>query len=647
MIKKILLLATIVVTVFLGLRAQSTGNLTGQVTDDTTGEEIFNATVTLKQNGEIKNGTTTGFDGFYNIKLIPAGDYEIEVSGLGYKIIVMQNVKIPAGKITIQNFKLKADVEMLGEVEVVEYSILLIEADKTTSGNTVIERRGHDATTDIPSIEPKVITPVELKADVVFSKVEAAEKTSTLSSEPSIKSGTLTAGEVNDFAKWQLWENILTTTFSSYLNSWKFRPLERYIAQLTNMKGMPVSNAEVKLINSSGETLWQSKTDNTGKAELWNSFFSLEKSVNISGLRIIFSYDGKSSEIISVKDFSQGINVAKIDVECNTTKKVDLFFIIDATGSMSDEMKYLQVELNDIIDKTQQSQTDLQLRIGSLVYRDHGDEYIIRKSSLSEDINQTLNFLKNQQANGGGDYPEAVDEALEEVIEKENWANDAIAKIVFIVLDAPSHTNPEVIERLTTQIRLAAQKGIRIVPIACSDIQKDGEYLMRTIALATNGTYIFLTDDSGVGNVHIKPTTDKYEVEKLNPANVRILTQYSKTPDCKSKLWAKENKDDTESERFVPNPSDENPTEDLSKILINDLVKIYPNPCEELLKIETRKKDISDIYLVDMTGKYLYGYKVKSKNDSFEVNIQNLSTGVYFVKVFYKGKWFSQKVIKI
>jgi hypothetical protein len=313
---------------------------------------------------------------------------------------------------------------------------------------------------------------------------------------------------------------------------------------------------------------------------------------------------------------------------------------------MSDEIRYLQVELDDIIQKIHKQQSELQLRIGSLVYRDHGDEYLTRKTSLNSDINETLDFLRAQSAGGGGDYPEAVDVALEHSIANEEWDDGALARILFIVLDAPSHTQPEVLVRLESQLRLSAEKGIRIVPIACSDIKKDGEYLMRTFALATNGTYLFLTDDSGVGNAHIKPTTDKYDVEKLNDAIVRVIKQYTKMPDCNNPVWAKENIESEPNEKFVPNPYDEKAEEDSKELTVSDIIKVYPNPCSDILKIELKESGVKDIYLVDVTGKTLHGIHSPAKN-IVELDVFRFSTGIYFVKVFYKGRWFTEKFIKI
>jgi len=426
---------------------------------------------------------------------------------------------------------------------------------------------------------------------------------------------------------------------------WGFKPINRYIAQLTNTQGMPIENAQVTLKNGEN-TIWQAKTDNTGKAELWVDFFKSEKETDRNNLKLVFEYEGKTTEITNVTPFEQGINTAQIDTKCSERNKVDIFFMVDATGSMKDEMRYLQVELDDIIKKIHEQQSELELRVGALVYRDIGDEYVTRKTSLNSDVNKTLDFIRKQSAGGGGDYPEAVDAALYESIEKENWNDDALARILFIILDAPSHTNPENIARLESQMRLAAAKGIRIVPIACSDIKKDGEYLMRTFALATNGTYLFLTDDSGVGNAHIKPTTDKYEVEKLNDAIVRVIKQYTKMPDCENQEWAEQNKEEEPSDKFVPNPSDEKPEKNISELAVSDVIKIYPNPCSSILKVDVNKSDVQDIYLVDMTGKVLYGYKVKSEG-TIDFDVYALSTGIYFVKAFYKGKWFSEKVIKI
>ena len=80
--------------------------------------------------------------------------------------------------------------------------------------------------------------------------------------------------------------------------------------------------------------------------------------------------------------------------------------------------------------------------------------------------------------------------------------------MLFIILDAPPHSDDsnavDEMNELTVQ---AAEKGIRIIPVLASGGDKEAEYLMRDMAMKTGGTYLFLTDDSGVSaGDHIQPT---------------------------------------------------------------------------------------------------------------------------------------------
>ena len=116
-------------------------------------------------------------------------------------------------------------------------------------------------------------------------------------------------------------------------------------------------------------------------------------------------------------------------------------------------------------------------------------------------------------------------------------------------------------------------------------------------------------------------------------------------PDCNNTKWAKQNKNTEPSDRFVPNPYDEKAEEDADKFTVSNIIKVYPNPCSDILKVEAKKEDVKDIYLVDMTGKTLYGFNSPARN-TIDIDVSRLATGIYFVKVFYKGRWFSEKIIK-
>ena len=467
---------------------------------------------------------------------------------------------------------------------------------------------------------------------------------------PDIKSpeidaapGLLTAGEINDFSKWEIWSDVTIKELEHHQKEWRMFPDERYVAQLTTPDRLPIVDALVFLKDNQGNTIWQTRTDNTGKAELWAKM--LDDGVLNTGkpYKILFSYKNKTVETEAVV-FPEKINSAELKVDCSELNQVDVQFVVDATGSMGDEIKYLQAELYDVIEKVQKNNTNIKLRTGSVFYRDEGDDYLTRKSPLDSDINKTIEFIKKQEAGGGGDYPEAVDIALFEAVENENWNENSLARIIFLVLDAPPHQDTASIERVHRQVRLAAMKGIRIVPLVCSGTDKSTEYLMRSIALATNGTYVFLTDESGIGAPHMKPTTDKYEVEKLNHILLRIITEFSQPPNCNNN-WADWNKDINSHEKFIPKPYKENPEEGAERLDLEEVFEIYPNPCDGELKINLLKDDL-ELFLIDITGKALIKNNFE-KATSIIINMHDYSVGTYFINVFYKGHWYTHKFLLI
>ena len=73
----------------------------------------------------------------------------------------------------------------------------------------------------------------------------------------------------------------------------------------------------------------------------------------------------------------------------------------------------------------------------------------------------------------------------------------------------------------------AAEKGIRICPILCSGAAEITEYTMCQAAIYTGGTFIFATDDSGIGNSHYDPNIPNVTVELLNSMIVRLVKGYN------------------------------------------------------------------------------------------------------------------------
>lgn len=617
-----------------------TGTLKGKVYDSKTKEGIAFANIVLLQDSKIIGGTASDCDGNYKI-IAPAGKYDLKTTYVGYKPIFIKNIVIITNKETIIDLSFEPTVEVLKSYEIHEYKVPLIQQDQTSSGQTMTSEE---------------INKYSKKESEVIKNTPK----STSSSKTNVQSGLLTAGELHDFSKWTLWNDIATKDLAAYQKQWKLNPLHRYTLQVENKNGTPLVDAIVSLKSKDNQVVWSAHTDNTGKAELW---LNMNDSTNFSKnkLQLTIKYKNTEKSITDVKGFSKGINFIKFEEECEFPNIVDIAFVVDATGSMQDEIDYLNAEFIDIINKSKDSLKQVTLNTAMVLYRDKGDEYITKKSNFTSNHSETLNFIKtNNEAGGGGDYEEAVEIALDEAINNLTWSNNARARILFLVLDAPPHDNDAVKNKIQNLLTIAASKGIKIVPVVCSGIDKSTEFLMRSLALGTNGTYVFLTDHSGIGNGHIEPTTDKYEVETLNQIMRRIILQNAFVPECKPLI--KEEKKDTlvvtipdtnkitkDTTITITNPKDTNITKPDTIIKPDfDIVKIkyYPNPTRGELTVEL-PTGIDVLYVSDISGKLIQRNEVQGQ-EVVKLDLSMFPSGVYFIKYEYKpNKWASGKVILI
>ena len=194
---------------------------------------------------------------------------------------------------------------------------------------------------------------------------------------------------------------------------------------------------------------------------------------------------------------------------------------------MGDELSYLKSELMDVVTNVKVNNPVASIKLGSVFYRDQGDLYVTRRSGFSSDFSVTNDFINNQEPGGGGDFPEAVEIAVNEALNDLQWTEDATTKIMFLILDAPPHHEPQIIANLQNSLTFASSKGIKIIPITASGIDKETEFLMRFMAIATNGTYVFITDHSGIGESHLEASVGQYDVEFLNDLMSRLINKYA------------------------------------------------------------------------------------------------------------------------
>ena len=500
-----------------------------------------------------------------------------------------------------------------------------------------------------------------------------AKKRETLdykNSGKTIKKGVLTAGEINDFSKWGLWNDLNDREFKAYSEIWKSKMTERFCVQLKLPSGMPVIDAEVELFDSNGKSTWSARTDNTGKAEMWDLNYDRMQSKKYT-LQIVKGDFNQTYR--NIHSFEKGVNSFEIDVPCTVSDQLDIAFVVDATGSMGDEINYLKMDLDNVISLITNENKNINVRMGSVFYRDNGDEYVTIEAPFSTNSDLVKNFINSNEADGGGDYPEAADEALMAALTNLNWSSSARARVLFWLLDAPPHQAEENLKKLAEVTALAAKMGVRIVPVGCSGINKSTEFLCRSIALATNGTYTFLTNHSGVGGSHIEPSTDGYKVESFREILVRVARLMSITPDC-NEFISDQQIVMIDTNLMVYNPYGERdtiyrnqPLDTLQRVNPRDTItqerdsidhqihfvdhdpmlelhiSLYPNPTDGIFYIKS-PKEITQVFIADVNGKILEKVTLNELRET-ACDIGKYSNGIYFVQYHNGKRWRSSRVL--
>src|SRR6516165_2556723 len=119
---------------------------------------------------------------------------------------------------------------------------------------------------------------------------------------------------------------------------------------------------------------------------------------------------------------------------------VEVVFCLDTTGSMGGLIDAAKKKIWSISNQIAAGKPTPDLKVGLVAYRDRGDAYVTKVIDLTDDLDAIHGHLMGFKAEGGGDFPESVNQALNEAVTKITWSKDKkTLKIIFLVGDAPPH----------------------------------------------------------------------------------------------------------------------------------------------------------------------------------------------------------------
>jgi hypothetical protein len=332
----------------------------------------------------------------------------------------------------------------------------------------------------------------------------------------------LTAGQVDDNAKFD--------DYLTFLSNYQGAPVlripvaQRLFVRVVDGEQHPVAGARVQLFDGE-RAVFDGNTVSDGRA------LFLPEAANATQaqqFRAVISR-GQHQVEATLKAGVLDQTVTLTGIKDNTgAVGLDIAFLLDATGSMGDEIDKIKATVDSVAARIEQLPGSSQPRFGLVAYQDAGDSYVTK----SWDFTNVREFSRNLSevwALGGGDYPEAVNAGLRDAINLQGWADNSTGRrlrMIVLVGDAPPHLDYPNDPAYTDLLRQAVANGIKIFPIGASGLDDQGEYIFRQFAQVTQGQFVFLTyanGESGAPGAATNHSVSDFTVQNLDTLVVNLV----------------------------------------------------------------------------------------------------------------------------
>ncbi len=355
-----------------------------------------------------------------------------------------------------------------------------------------------------------------------LSPVDEAPAPAAPESVAEEPANSLSAGEIDDNQRWD--------DYLRYRSEYVGPPIhevdvsERYTITVLDSHNRPVPNAKVRV--SAGETsVFEGRTYANGQT----LFFPLAFPDAEGAETFLFEVekDGVSHRLDVERHLEYEWTV-RLDLDEPQIDGVplDVLFLLDATGSMDDEIEQIKTTLLSISARIGELPSRPDLRFGMVTYRDREDEFITRVYDFDHDVQQFSNTIREVAADGGGDDPESLNEALHVAVHEPSWRLDNPIRLVFLVADAPPHLDYAQDYDYAEEMVEANRRGMKIFAIASSGLDDQGEYIFRQIAQHTMGRFIFIVyGGDGTTGGTTPHHVGQYTIEQLDDLVVRLVQE--------------------------------------------------------------------------------------------------------------------------
>ncbi|HTM23286.1 MAG TPA: carboxypeptidase regulatory-like domain-containing protein [Kofleriaceae bacterium] len=469
----------------------TTGIIRGEVRDAATGEPLPGATLVATSpalTGE--QAVITDELGEFQFTGLPPGTYQVTAY---YSDVTVERSGVVVAAGTTAQVNLKIDTSKSG-------GELILITDKAPAVDSSADRLG-----------------------VTFSgstSLESSYVADGASGDPrQQRAGRLTATTVPDADRYDAYVDFL----GRHREEWEVDHLimdRRLRVRVVDQDGDPVNDAVIRV---DGGRYGRTHADG-----VWDHFPGVDAGAGATVRLEVFGFPGgqrviRSEGTVALAAHGDSQITVRLPLRAELPRALDLAFAIDVTGSMGDEMTYLQSELLDVIARIRAAVPGVSIRVGAVAYRDRGDTVPLACRDLDGDVDAFMAWLATLRADGGGDYPEDVEAAMAAAMGQLTWREGNVDRVLVLLGDAPPQRYQDAAYRMVDGARAARARGIRILPVAASGADRSVEYLFRALGAYTSTPYVYLTDDSGIGEDHLEADTDRIDVEHFNDLLVRLV----------------------------------------------------------------------------------------------------------------------------